>query len=150
MASNNRQVKQILINKEFQMKFITINGILISVMSLIYAISIEFFFSKFLTLGEKAGLPTDHVFFDFILKQRLEIFIFFLITYIIVLAIFLYAALKMSHKVAGPMYRMNLHLNEIANEGGKLKPIKFRENDYFIEIQDSFNNVVDKQNKSNS
>ncbi len=147
MSENNRKLNQILINKEFQMKFIVINGILITVMSLIYGISIKFFFNKFIALGKSAGLPADHVFFDFISKQSSEILLFFLLTYLIVLMIFLYASLKMSHKVAGPMYRLRLHLDEISQANGKLKEIKFRENDYFLEIQESFNRVVKKQNE---
>ena len=142
---SNRLVTKILINKKFQFKFVLVNTALVTLMSLGYLLAIKLFFNKFFDMGQKAGFPEGHVFFKFVEKQQGEIYSMFLITYLIVLIVFAFVSLKMSHKVAGPFYRMNMHLKEIAKSGGKLVPIKFRKNDDFLEIQDSFNEVVDIQ-----
>lgn len=145
--ANQRKAKQILINPKFQLSFLITFGLLITLISIVYGISLEIFFQNFFSLGKEAGLGEDHIFFQFINSQRSTLYLIFFLTYFVVLFAFLYVCLKMSHKVAGPMYRLNMHLNEIVKDNnGKLKAIKFRENDYFIEIQDSFNELVKKQN----
>ncbi len=145
---SNRFITKILINKRFQFKFVFVNTILVTLMSLTYFLTIKLFFNKFAEMGKKAGFPDGHVFYRFMEKQQGEIYSMFLIAYLVILVVFAIISLKMSHKVAGPFYRMNLHLKEIAKAGGKLLPIKFRKNDDFLEIQDSFNEVVDIQNSS--
>lgn len=142
---NNRKVKSLLINKEFQLTFIILNGVLLTLLTLGYALAIYLFFDNFFTLGLENGLSEDHIFFQFISKQRTDIFIFFTITYISSLILFLYISFKISHKVAGPLYRLNEHLKEVV-ETGSLKEIKFRKGDYFMEIQDNFNKMVERTN----
>ncbi len=149
---SNRLITKVLINKKFQFKFVIVNTILATLMSLGYLLAIKLFFNKFFEMGEKAGFPDGHVFFKFVQKQEGEIYSMFLITYLVILVVFAFVSLKMSHKVAGPFYRMNIHLKEIVKNGGKLLPIKFRQDDDFLEIQDSFNEVVEIQSdtKGNS
>lgn len=44
----------------------------------------------------------------------------------------------LSHRVAGPLYRLNVHMKEIA-EGKTQGKVKFRNKDFFLELADSFN-----------
>ena len=143
---NNRKLNSILINKEFQLTFIIFNGLLLTLLTAGYGIAIYLFFEKFYHLGYENGLDSSHIFFQFISNQRLEIFIFFSVTYIISLLLFLYISFKISHRVAGPLYRLNEHLKAI-NATGKLEEINFRKGDYFTEIQDNFNKVVKRINE---
>ena len=48
-----------------------------------------------------------------------------------------------SHKVAGPLYKLNQYLLKIANDE-HVDEIRFRKGDYFPELADSFNNAVEK------
>jgi hypothetical protein len=49
----------------------------------------------------------------------------------------------LSHKVAGPLYRLRTSIEAMEAEGA-LKPIKFRDGDYFQEIPILFNRMVEK------
>jgi nitrogen fixation/metabolism regulation signal transduction histidine kinase len=67
--------------------------------------------------------------------------IVFIVTAIIV-AIFIIAyGVFLSHRVAGPLYRMNRYLEE---NTGKVNPgeLRFRKGDYFPELAENFNNYI--------
>jgi signal transduction histidine kinase len=48
----------------------------------------------------------------------------------------------MSHKVAGPMYKLQNHLINIKN-GGEVKPVFFRDGDNFQEVAEEVNEVLE-------
>ncbi len=56
--------------------------------------------------------------------------------------------LFMSHRIAGPIYRMVQELERMKEEG-RLNRVRFRKGDYFTELGDAFNGVID-QNSSDS
>ena len=51
--------------------------------------------------------------------------------------------LKLSHRVAGPIYRLNQHLKSIADDPKKLRTISFRKGDYFEDVETNFNRMVE-------
>ena len=55
-----------------------------------------------------------------------------------------YIGFVISHRIAGPLYRFNNHLNKIA-ETGEFGPIKFRDGDFFIELTESFNKAIKRR-----
>ncbi len=71
----------------------------------------------------------------------LHYFVFFS-TSITILLLFT-AAVLLSHRLAGPIYRIEKHLNEVAN-GSTRASIKLREKDYFTELADAANRVIQK------
>ena len=143
---NNRKLKTLLINKEFQLTFIIFSAVILTLLSLGYLFSIHLFFDKFYSLGQENGLSSNHIFFEFLTKQKSDIYTFFAVTYVTALLIFLFISFKISHKVAGPLYRLNEHLKEI-EQTGVIRNIKFRDGDYFMEIQDNFNKAIKKINE---
>lgn len=53
-----------------------------------------------------------------------------------------------SNRLAGPIYRMRRHMDDFA-QGKTVPPLKFRKEDYFSELEDSYNRLINaKQNKS--
>jgi hypothetical protein len=48
----------------------------------------------------------------------------------------------LSHKIAGPMYKLTSHLEGI-RKGGEVKPVFFRSGDYFHEVADEVNLTTD-------
>jgi hypothetical protein len=54
----------------------------------------------------------------------------------------LYQAVKHSHRIAGPLYRMRQDLGEVAS-GNRQKRIKLREGDYLTELADDINRTLD-------
>lgn len=51
--------------------------------------------------------------------------------------------LILSHKVAGPLGRMEEHLKKITSTKN-IEPLKFRTGDFFIELEDAFNQFIEK------
>lgn len=59
----------------------------------------------------------------------------------ILLLIFWVSALELSHRVAGPLYRMEKELDEVI-AGNKREPIKLRKNDEFQTLVSKINKLI--------
>ena len=66
----------------------------------------------------------------------------FINTSIFALFLILIGGLMISHKVAGPLYRLTQHLNN--HDRSNIVPVKFRTGDYFPEIEKAFNDFLEK------
>jgi hypothetical protein len=69
-----------------------------------------------------------------------------MITFTVLLAlvpVFLYDTLKLSHRFAGPIVRLRNGLSAWG-DGKEVKPIKFRQNDFWNELADHFNRAVER------
>jgi hypothetical protein len=86
----------------------------------------------------EAGLPPHHPMFAFLAEQEKTLGAVFVIIAVIALAVGMTVGLWISHRVAGPIYRMRRHLEEAA-AGRAPKPIRFRKDDYFQELADAYN-----------
>lgn len=60
---------------------------------------------------------------------------------VILLPIFIYDILKLSHRIAGPLERLNAEMNKLA-EGESVTPLKFRDGDYWSELAEKFNKLA--------
>lgn len=127
-----------LIDRPFQFRFILYNVFVAIIVSLIYYAANQYFFWKLASLGRAAGLPTNHVFFEFIGQQTGLMNRVFFITGLATTTLLFIHGIFMSHKIAGPIYRMRQHLLGIAG-GKKPSPVRFRKGDYFPELADAFN-----------
>jgi hypothetical protein len=58
----------------------------------------------------------------------------------LVLPLLLLDVLRISHRFAGPMYRLRNALRDAA-DGKQVPPVKFREGDFWCEMADEFNRV---------
>ncbi len=58
------------------------------------------------------------------------------------LSVLIWFAFRMSHRIAGPLYRLKMAMLKTAT-GKKIKKLAFREKDYFQELADSFNEMND-------
>ena len=100
--------------------------------------AIEYFFFKFNKLGTSIGLSADHVFFKFLGEQKHSMDLVFLVTGIVCFLILIIAGLYISHRVAGPLYRLHKHMNDVA-DGKTTNEVKFRNKDYFPELAEAYN-----------
>lgn len=57
------------------------------------------------------------------------------------LPVFIYDTLKMSHRFAGPVYRLKKSMKSLA-EGEQVPPLKFRSKDFWSEISSDFNRIA--------
>jgi len=74
----------------------------------------------------------------FLAEQQRTLGAVFVIIAFVAVAVGMGVGLWISHRVAGPIYRMRRHLQEAA-AGRAPKPIRFRQGDYFQELADAYN-----------
>ncbi len=130
-----------LINPRFQLRMLAYAvGMAVLVVGGIYAAHF-LFFHRFIQLGLTLGLPDDHVFFGFLRQQQRTMNYFFAGISILTLAVLLVGGLLLSHRIAGPLYRLRRHLEQIS-EGEPVREVKFRTHDYFQELAEAFNRII--------
>jgi hypothetical protein len=76
-----------------------------------------------------------------ILLQTWRMFWPVLFASILVLPLLVADVLRVSHRFAGPMYRLRNALRDLA-DGKTIEPVKFREGDYWTNMADEFNRVL--------
>lgn len=64
---------------------------------------------------------------------------------VLMLPVVLYDLSKLSNRFVGPIYRLRRSLNDLA-DGKPVQPIKFRDGDYWQDVADAFNRVLEKHN----
>lgn len=70
---------------------------------------------------------------------------------VVLLPLFIYDILKLSHKIAGPLERLSAEMTKLA-DGESVKPLRFRDGDYWPELAEKFNELAAKvqaERKSN-
>ena len=149
MSSQNRKKSSLLINPRFQWTLIGYTAfvatlILISIYGLI-----SFGFHEFGQIGTLAGLPPDHIYFQFIEMQKATFNRVILSIAVVVGFILLVGGLFISHRIAGPIYRMQKELQSMSEENPvELRPIHFRKGDFFPELAATFNSLVQAWKKT--
>jgi len=71
----------------------------------------------------------------------IQIYLPMLIVSAALLPVFLLDAAKLSNRFVGPILRVRRTLAE-ASKGGKVKPLRFRENDFWRSLADDLNSVL--------
>lgn len=140
--------KKFLINAHFQLQFMA-SLILVSIisMSVIYMAN-DYFFHSYMARGQALNLAPDHPFFLMIHEQKAFMTKVFAVVALSISAIACLWGLFYSHKIAGPLYRLQKYFTEAAMESTPLqKKIHFREDDFFQEVPDSINNYIDTVEK---
>tara|TARA_B100000925_G_scaffold273240_1_gene237809 strand:+ start:4432 stop:4989 length:558 start_codon:yes stop_codon:yes gene_type:complete len=122
-----------LINPKFQIKFaLLVTAFLIGV-SLIYPYTIyQIIESVAPALGDKAKEFS---------QRKSDIFLTLGIWQVCYSLIIFSACIFFSHKIAGPIYKLNTFLKKIP-ELGVLQTMYFRDGDYFRELEESYNAAI--------
>lgn len=131
--------KQFLVNKEFQIKFIVFMITLAVVTLLANYFIFQNYFKDFMKLADESGLAANHPFRDLITYQKQTFNQWFLYIALFNFIVISLCGLWMSHKIAGPIYRI---VQSLRNQG-KL-PITTRKGDYFSELPEAINQYLEK------
>lgn len=124
-----------LVNPKFQIRFSLIVCSLIYLSSLIYPFTIVELFNTFSTkVGPEAALQLK--------EARSELIVFLVIYQFIFVGICFVLCIFMTHKIAGPMYKLSNYLRSIAG-GAPPTQITFRDGDNFHEVAQDVNAVFD-------
>lgn len=142
--------KKFLINNDFQIQFM-VSLLLISIcsMSVIYLAN-DYFFHSYMQRGEALNLPPDHPFFLMIHEQKKFMTNVFIVVALSISGIAGLWGLFYSHKIAGPLYRLQRYFTQAAVDSAPLKQkIYFRDDDFFQEIPESINKYIDSMGVQN-
>ena len=133
--------KKLLINPQFQLR---VMGYMIAISLLTLLIvygSNAYFFWRFEEFGRAMDLPLDHAYYNFISEQKSYMNRNFIFTALGVICAIVAGGLVLSHRGAGPIYRLTTHMKEVA--AGKAKgKVTFRKNDFFTDLADAYNDHV--------
>lgn len=127
-----------LINPRFQLRLIGWMWITSVLTVAVFYGSLSYFFWSFTQRGVTLGLPSHHVFFEFMREQQVQMNWVFLVTAILVWVVILIIGWVVSHRVAGPLHRLMKHFQDVA-DGKTINDVTFRTNDYFSEVAESYN-----------
>ena len=127
-----------LINKPFQLKFISFCFWVAAVVVVVFLMANLQFFSKFYSMGEALNLPADHVFYQFLAEQKKTLMKLFILSSVIGTAFIFIYGMFFSHKIAGPLYRLHTHMMKVAR-GETDSDVSFRKGDFFPELADAYN-----------
>ena len=130
--------KRLLINPGFQFRFMVWMSALALGVIVVMHLAHQWFFFQLREQARVAGLQADHVFYRFIESRQTELDVITVFSFIAVVAVVSVVGLVLSHKIAGPMYRLRVHLEEFAASRTP-RPLKFRDGDFFSEIPDAYN-----------
>lgn len=148
MSKSNRR-KKLLINPDFQIKFMTNLMALNLVVCTVFYMAHTYFFWHGREMGRAIPLPPQHVYFLFINEQQRIMNIISLVTMGVISALILSFGLLFSHRIAGPIYRLKKYLKEKAS-GKEKGELFFREHDYFPEVADAVNDYIKHSSKKES
>jgi sensor histidine kinase YesM len=114
-----------LINPSFQLKFSLMVCSLIFLSSLIYPLLLWDFFTEIISLHPQLKNNLD--------SSTNEFLIYLSIVQILFTGLVFILTIFMTHKIAGPLYKLKNHLSSI-RQGEPLTPLTFREGDYFQDV----------------
>lgn len=140
MSENNR--KNILINKNFQFRFVLYTFLPTLISQIVLWVALDIYMAKMVDKGMQANLPEDHFYFRLINEQLDLMKVLFLSVGAVSFLVILIWALFISHKIAGPFFRMTKMLNE-NNEN--LSTFKFRPGDFFPEVAEALAAFVSRK-----
>ena len=136
--SENKKRTVLLINPRFQIQFMLwMGGLAVAVLAAMQVAHL-WFFHQLTSQAQAAGLPENHIFYQFIRDRQAEMNWISGITFLIILCLVIGIGLVLSHRIAGPLYRLKKHF-DLVKESGVPAPVHFREGDYFQEVAQSYN-----------
>lgn len=127
-----------IINRNFQFKFILYTLIPSAFCFIIFYFSLNIYFSKLVDQGVVTGLPADHPYFSLIADQKNLMQSLFLICSSFTLLFYIFWGVFISHKIAGPLYRLTKFFQE-SNGKAFDRKLSFRPGDFFLEIPIAIN-----------
>lgn len=143
---NQRKFINILVDRQFQGRLLLIYLIF----SLFQWIMSSYFYLRTFVEIENLALNTKEIqrqdLLDVLATEKLFVLGFCAITFLMSLLFFFIIGLRFSHRAAGVFYRISKELDSMI-ESKKLHKIKLRDSDFFKDIEDKFNRMVDEINE---
>ena len=132
-----------MINPRFQVSFIAYFVMFFVVSQAFLYVAVSAALDRVRDTAGDFPPATMQIFNDLLARQQGMLTTVYLVTSLTFDVIMIIIGVLVSHRVAGPLYRVKIHFNKIA-ETGELKDLSFRQTDYFQEIPETFNRFLAK------
>ena len=142
----NKKRSKYLINPKFQFKFIFYTLVPSFFCLIVFYISLSIYFSMLVNHGVEMQLPLEHPYFSLLKDQQKLMNSLFISSAVFSMFFFVGWGILISHKIAGPLYRLT---NFFKNSNGERfeGKLSFRPGDFFSEIPDAVNEWINKSQK---
>tara|TARA_B100000886_G_scaffold291674_1_gene217284 strand:+ start:445 stop:894 length:450 start_codon:yes stop_codon:yes gene_type:complete len=134
---------KLIIFPKFQYTIIGANLFIIIMTGLVFSFGAYRSFSKMKNMGLSAGLSEQHSFYKFLTFQYENLTSYMIVSLIIAIILSTVITVLISHKFAGPLFRLKKYLQNAA-ETGETDKLTFRKGDYLVDLADDFNKVIEK------
>ncbi|MEE4661604.1 MAG: hypothetical protein V2J89_14125 [Halieaceae bacterium] len=98
-----------------------------------------FYFNAVYAMGNELGLDSTHPYFAFIETQRALLLRIYVLLSAVSFTLLMVFGLFISHRIAGPIYRVEKYMQSIADGERELEPVRLRRGDFFPEIENIVN-----------
>jgi len=134
--------RQYLIKPGFQLRFMLYwSGFLLVGFAVMY-LSNYLYFDSVYQMGYELDLDESHPYFAFIDQQKIILRNIYLALSAISFTVVMIAGLFLSHKIAGPIYRIEKYMQSVANGNERPEPVHLRKGDFFPEIEGIVNHTI--------
>ena len=141
MTVKERTLKNILINPSFQLRLLSYFSIMFLISTASLYSTTYLFFWNMKQKGLTVGIPEGHVYYQFLQNQKHDLDLLFIGLAAVNFFLLLTVGFILSHRIAGPLYKVKQFL-ENPDEEGK---ITLREKDFFKELEPLLNELKEKE-----
>lgn len=135
-----------IINRKFQFSYVLFSLIpLVLILMVIFA-ALKYHYHEQILFGQNLQLPPNHAYFVMVEYQTRQLNKIFWILTASVTTVLIAWSLFISHRIAGPLYRMTKFFSEHGGGNGPVPQFKFRPGDFFQEIPAAFNLFAERLN----
>lgn len=128
-----------IIHPKFQYISIAFNLIIIITISILYNLNSYLVLKEMKDIGKNVNLPPTHPYFNFISLQMDTYWSYFYIIFPLSILISIIVTIYFSHKVVGPIVRLETYFTEIDENKKVTYDLKFRKGDMFSELPGKIN-----------
>jgi len=143
----NFKRRNFFINPPFQLRFAFYMSTWCLALSAIFPVLLN---QTFMMLAEQLVSNPNGPEVSLVMDVRREILTGIFILEAVVLVALVGISIFISHRIAGPVYKLNLYLKEAAATGQLKGDLKFRSTDHFQEIATNYNAMVEAVTKKSS
>ncbi len=139
---NHYKRTKLLVNPAFQLRFMAYMSLASLVSISVFYLASSLYFDAVYEMGYELGLDADHPYFSFIDDQRQLLLKIFVSLALVAFTLLMVFSLYLSHRIAGPIYRIEHYMEAVASGHEELGPVHLRQGDFFPEIASIVNATI--------
>jgi hypothetical protein len=140
MTTKERSWANLFINAPFQLKLLSYFVGLFFITTISLYSTTYLFFWNMKNKGIQVGIPEGHVYYQFLINQKYDLDMLFLVLAALNFILLLAVGFIISHRIAGPIHKIKIFLRDPAFQG----PVQLRQNDFFQELGPLVNDLKEK------